>query len=81
MAVVKMRDVAAHAGVSVSTVSKILSGSVASSQIPARTIERVRHSALLLGYIPNVVHAICVLSAHAKSGSCWVRRLIRQQRL
>ncbi len=55
MAVVKMRDVAADAGVSVSTVSKILSGSPASSQIPASTIERVRHSALQLGYIPNAV--------------------------
>lgn len=55
MAVVKMRDVAAHAGVSVSTVSKILSGSAASNQIPVHTIERVRHSAAQLGYIPNVV--------------------------
>ncbi len=55
MAVVKMRDVATHAGVSVSTVSKILSGSAASSQIPLRTIERVRHSASQLGYIPNAV--------------------------
>jgi DNA-binding LacI/PurR family transcriptional regulator len=55
MAAVKMRDVATHAGVSVSTVSKILSGSAASSQIPFHTIERVRHSALQLGYIPNAV--------------------------
>ncbi len=55
MVVVKMRDVATHAGVSVSTVSKILSGSAASSQIPLRTIERVRRSALQLGYIPNAV--------------------------
>lgn len=55
MAVVRMRDVAAHAGVSVSTVSKILSGSAASDVIPARTIERVRRSASQLGYIPNVI--------------------------
>jgi LacI family transcriptional regulator len=55
MAPVKMRDVAAHAGVSISTVSKILSGSAASEQIPIRTIERVRRSASLLGYIPNAV--------------------------
>jgi len=55
MVVVKMRDVANHAGVSVSTVSKILSGSAASSQIPLHTIERVRRSALQLGYIPNAV--------------------------
>ncbi len=55
MASVKMRDVAAHAGVSVSTVSKILSGSAASSQIPSHTIERVRQIAAQLGYIPNAV--------------------------
>lgn len=55
MAVVKMRDVAAHAGVSVSTVSKILSGSAASNQIPVHTIERVRLSASQLGYIPNAI--------------------------
>lgn len=55
MAVVRMRDVAAHAGVSVSTVSKILSGAAASKQIPVHTIERVRHSASQLGYIPNVI--------------------------
>lgn len=55
MPVVKMRDVAAHAGVSISTVSKILSGSTASSQIPLHTIERVRRSASQLGYIPNAV--------------------------
>jgi LacI family transcriptional regulator len=55
MAAVKMRDVAARAGVSVSTVSKILSGSEAASQIPMRTIERVREIAFQLGYIPNAV--------------------------
>lgn len=55
MAVVRMRDVAAHAGVSVPTVSKILSGSAASNMIPARTIERVRQSASQLGYIPNAI--------------------------
>src|SRR6478609_1686545 len=55
MAPVKMRDVAAHAGVSVSTVSKILSGSAAASQIPPHTVERVRRAAAQLGYIPNVV--------------------------
>jgi LacI family transcriptional regulator len=55
MASVKMRDVAAHAGVSISTVSKILSGSAASNQIPSHTIERVRQIAAQLGYIPNAV--------------------------
>src|SRR5437016_4624456 len=55
MAVVRMRDVAAHAGVSVSTVSKVLSGSAAASAIPASTIERVRQAASQLGYIPNAI--------------------------
>jgi LacI family transcriptional regulator len=55
MTVVKMRDVAAYAGVSISTVSKILSGGAASRQIPARTIERVQLAASQLGYIPNAV--------------------------
>jgi LacI family transcriptional regulator len=55
MASVKMRDVAAQAGVSVSTVSKILSRSAASNQIPPHTIERVRRIAAELGYIPNAV--------------------------
>jgi LacI family transcriptional regulator len=55
MAPVKMRDVANHAGVSISTVSKILSGSPASQQIPPHTIERVRQIAAQLGYIPNAV--------------------------
>ncbi len=55
MASVKMRDVAIHAGVSVSTVSKILSGSEAANQLPTHTIERVRRAASQLGYIPNVV--------------------------
>jgi LacI family transcriptional regulator len=55
MATVKMRDVAAYAGVSVSTVSKILSGSAASKQIPEHTIERVRRTASQLGYIPNAI--------------------------
>ena len=55
MASVKMRDVAVHAGVSVSTVSKVLSGSSASREIPSATIERVRQVAASLGYIPNAV--------------------------
>jgi LacI family transcriptional regulator len=55
MAVVKMRDVALRAGVSVSTVSKVLSGSAAVSEITTRTIERVRQAAAELGYVPNGV--------------------------
>lgn len=51
----KMRDVAARAGVSVSTVSKVLGGSAAASEIPAHTIERVRQAVSDLGYIPNAV--------------------------
>lgn len=55
MASVKMRDVALQAGVSISTVSKVLSESAASSEIPPPTIERVRQAAAELGYIPNAV--------------------------
>jgi LacI family transcriptional regulator len=55
MAGVRMRDVAALAGVSISTVSKILSGSATASSIPASTAERVRQAAQQLGYIPNAV--------------------------
>jgi len=50
-----MRDVAIHAGVSTSTVSKVLSGGSASREIPQATIERVRQVAADLGYIPNAV--------------------------
>jgi LacI family transcriptional regulator len=55
MVAVKMRDVALYAGVSISTVSKVLSESAASREIPGATIERVRQAAADLGYIPNVV--------------------------
>lgn len=55
MVAVKMRDVAIRAGVSISTVSKVLSGRAAESQIPLRTVERVREVALQLGYIPNAI--------------------------
>lgn len=55
MASVKMRDVALQAGVSISTVSKVLSESAAASEIPLATMERVRQAAAELGYIPNVV--------------------------
>lgn len=55
MVSVKMRDVALHAGVSISTVSKVLSGSPASREIPLPTIERVRQVAADLRYIPNAV--------------------------
>src|SRR6185503_14042147 len=55
MVPVKMRDVAVYAGVSISTVSKVLSGSAASREIPLATIERIRQIASDLGYIPNAV--------------------------
>ncbi len=55
MAAVKMRDVASHAGVSVSTVSKVLSGKATASRFPPQTIERIHQAALHLGYIPNAV--------------------------
>jgi LacI family transcriptional regulator len=49
-----MADVAAAAGVSVTTVSLVLSGK-AGSQIPAATQDRVQASAVSLGYRANVV--------------------------
>lgn len=55
MVSVKMRDVALRAGVSISTVSKVLSGNLAAREIPLPTIERVRQAAADLGYIPNAV--------------------------
>ena len=48
----RLREVAEEAGVSVTTVSVVLSG-VANSGIPARTQERVRQAASRLGYVPN----------------------------
>jgi LacI family transcriptional regulator len=50
-----MRDVAVRAGVSISTVSKVLSGSAASREIPFATVERIHQVAADLGYIPNAV--------------------------
>lgn len=52
---VKMSDVAMQAGVSVSTVSKVLSGNGVSMQINEITIGRVRQAAEHLGYVPNAV--------------------------
>jgi LacI family transcriptional regulator len=48
----RMRDVATEAGVSVTTVSVVLSGTP-NSGIPVSTQERVRDAALRLGYVPN----------------------------
>lgn len=56
-----MRDVAAHAGVSVATVSRALSGG--SGRVTADTLERVQRFAGELGYHPN--H----LARHMRSGS------------
>src|SRR5258708_1059450 len=50
-----MRDVAVHAGVSTSTVSKVLSGSAGAPEIPSATIERMHQATGDLGYIPNAV--------------------------
>lgn len=48
----RLRDVADEAGVSVTTVSVVLSGAP-NGGIPARTQERVRKAARRLGYVPN----------------------------
>lgn len=52
---VRMSDVALQAGVSVSTVSKVLSGNGASMQLNEVTIARVQRAAEQLRYVPNAV--------------------------
>ena len=51
-AAVSIRDVAAHAGVSLSTVSQVLNGND-KARIALKTQERVREAARELGYHPN----------------------------
>jgi len=48
-----MRDVGAAAGVSHSTVSRVLNNAPSAVPIPAKTRERVLHAARQLGYRPN----------------------------
>ena len=50
--VTTIRDVAAHAGVSATTVSHVLNGT---RRVEPRTVERVRRSVEVLGYRPNAV--------------------------
>lgn len=50
---VTIRDVAAVAGVSISTVSKALNGRSAEYQVNARTVTRVQAAAEQLSYVPN----------------------------
>jgi len=50
---VKIVDVAAAAGVSISTVSKVLSNGVSAQQVSSATIARVQKVAQELGYVPN----------------------------
>src|SRR5687768_15969863 len=51
--IVTMRDIATAAGVSQSTVSRVLSGSPSSVSIGADTRERIHEVAARLGYRPN----------------------------
>ena len=53
MARATLRDVAAAAGVSVFTASKVLSGQSTDARISPATVEQVRIVALELGYVPN----------------------------
>src|SRR5256885_1295902 len=53
MASVTLRDVAVAAGVSVATVSKVVSGRHVDARIPPVTVERVRSFVQQLGYVPN----------------------------
>ncbi len=55
MAPVTLRDVAAAAGVSVSTVSKVVRGQAKGAQLSDLTVERVRDMVVQLGYVPNQV--------------------------
>lgn len=55
MAPVTLRDVAAAAGVSVSTVSKVVWGQAKGAQLSDLTVERVRDIVVQLGYVPNQV--------------------------
>ncbi|HWE62564.1 MAG TPA: LacI family DNA-binding transcriptional regulator [Chloroflexota bacterium] len=53
MAKVVLRDVAAAAGVSVATVSKVVSERYGNARIPPATVARVRAVVEELGYVPN----------------------------
>jgi LacI family transcriptional regulator len=53
MAKIGLRDVALAAGVSVSTVSKVVSGTAESARIPPATVARVCKVVAELGYVPN----------------------------
>jgi DNA-binding LacI/PurR family transcriptional regulator len=55
LSVIKISDVAAAAGVSVSTVSQVLNGNGVAYRIATKTIERVQHAARNLGFVPNTV--------------------------
>jgi DNA-binding LacI/PurR family transcriptional regulator len=52
---VRMSDVASKAGVSVSTVSKVLNGQGVAMQLNVETIDRVQRAAAELGYVPNAL--------------------------
>jgi DNA-binding LacI/PurR family transcriptional regulator len=54
MKVLKIKDVAAAAGVSPGTASKVLTGNGVAYQVSASTIERVQRVAKELGYVPNI---------------------------
>ncbi len=55
MARVTLRDVAAVAGVSVATVSKVVTGRYGNASIPPGTVERVRAVLAELKYVPNAL--------------------------
>lgn len=50
-----LRDVAAVAGVSVPTVSKIVTGRFGNTRVAPATVERVRAAIEELGYVPNAI--------------------------
>ena len=50
-----LKDVAAHVGLSIAAVSRVLSDAPAARSIPEHTRQRIREAARLLKYRPNVV--------------------------
>lgn len=55
---VTQRDIADRVGLSVSLVSRALSGTAAQIGVPEATIQRVRDVATELGYMPNLTARI-----------------------
>ena len=51
---VTAQNIADHAGVSIAAVSSVLNNRQVERRIAAETVERIRHAAAKLGYLPNI---------------------------